>query len=65
MCAMYITWSSGNIVAHSGLPPKVVNLNLVPLLMVALVQLPSINTVEPLYYGHFGTQNVWPLIAVV
>ena len=22
-------------------------------------------TVEPLYYGHFGTQNFWPLFAVI
>ena len=23
------------------------------------------HTVEPLYYGHFGTQNFWPFFAVI
>ena len=23
------------------------------------------STVEPLYYGHFGTQNFWPFFAVI
>ena len=30
-----------------------------------LMILTSLCTVQPLYYGHFGTQNFWPLFAVI